>query len=70
LNSGLQKYNTVIVTDPVLETYDVGSLSKFTKYEFFISPFHRSIEGMPSNSKIVQTLEDGEFLQPVNFYKE
>lgn len=66
LHSGSQKYSTVVVTEPELEVYDVGSLSKFTKYEFFISPFYRTVEGMPSNSKIVQTLEDGEY--SISFY--
>ncbi|KAL7043131.1 hypothetical protein ACKWTF_001405 [Chironomus riparius] len=66
LNSGSQKYITHIVTEPDLEMYDVGSLSKFTKYEFFISPFYRSVEGMPSNSKIVQTLEDVPTASPSN----
>jgi roundabout axon guidance receptor 2 len=61
LHSGTQKFNSLIVTEPDLEVYDVGSLAKFTKYEFFISPFYRTVEGMPSNSKIVQTLEDGKY---------
>lgn len=67
LHSGTQKYSTVLVSEPDLEMYDVGSLSKFTKYEFFISPFYRSVEGMPSNSKIVQTLEDGKHIED-DFY--
>ena len=46
--------------NPMSELHDVGNLKKFTKYEFFIAPFYRSVEGQPSNSKIVQTLEDGE----------
>ncbi|KAG5675348.1 hypothetical protein PVAND_005258 [Polypedilum vanderplanki] len=66
LHSGTQKFNSVIVTEPDLEVYDVGSLSKFTKYEFFISPFYRTVEGMPSNSKIVQTLEDVPTAPPSN----
>lgn len=66
LNSGSQKYNTLTVTELDLEVYDVGGLSKFTQYEFFITPFYRSVDGMPSNSKIVQTLEDGKEID--NFY--
>lgn len=31
------------------------------KYEFFVAPFYRSVEGQPSNSKIVQTFEDGKW---------
>lgn len=47
---------------PDSEMHDVANLNKFSRYEFFISPFYRSVEGQPSNSKIVQTLEDGEWL--------
>lgn len=38
--------------------YTVTSLQAFTTYEFFIAPFFKSIEGQPSSSKIVKTLED------------
>lgn len=31
------------------------------KYEFFVALFYRSVEGQPSNSKIVQTFEDGKW---------
>lgn len=44
---------------PTTQNYIVGNLKKFTKYEFFIAPFYRTVEGQPSNSKIVQTFEDG-----------
>jgi roundabout axon guidance receptor 2 len=33
----------------------VTNLRKFTKYEFFLMPFYRSIEGQPSNSMQVST---------------
>lgn len=62
LNSDAQKYDSVTVMKPDSEMHDVANLNKFSKYEFFISPFYRSVEGQPSNSKIVQTLEDGEWL--------
>lgn len=44
------------------ETHLVANLKKYTKYEFFVAPFYRSVEGQPSNSKVVQTFEDGEFI--------
>lgn len=43
------------------ETHLVANLKKYTKYEFFVAPFYRSVEGQPSNSKVVQTFEDGEY---------
>lgn len=46
---------------PTTQNYVVGNLKKFTKYEFFVAPFYRSVEGQPSNSKIVQTFEDGKY---------
>lgn len=47
------------VMSPTTQTHIVTNLKKYTKYEFFIAPFYRSVEGQPSNSKIVQTFEDG-----------
>lgn len=58
LNGGSQKYNIITVLNPMTRSYVVANLKKFTNYEFFISPFYRSVEGQPSNSKIVQTLQD------------
>ncbi|KAJ8974901.1 hypothetical protein NQ317_015290, partial [Molorchus minor] len=40
------------------KSYIVTNLKKFTKYEFFIAPFYKSVEGQPSNSRVAQTLED------------
>ncbi|XP_066254653.1 roundabout homolog 2-like isoform X1 [Euwallacea similis] len=39
-------------------TFTVTNLDKWTKYEFFLIPFYKAIEGQPSNSKVVRTLED------------
>ncbi|KAF5273665.1 hypothetical protein FQA39_LY07355 [Lamprigera yunnana] len=51
-------YNIVTVLDALNNNYHVSDLKKFTKYEFFVSAFYKSIEGQPSNSRIAQTLED------------
>lgn len=59
MSGGSQKYNIMTVMSPTSQNYVVGNLKKFTKYEFFIAPFYRTVEGQPSNSKIVQTFEDG-----------
>lgn len=59
LSGGSQQYNMVTVLNAGSTGYTVANLRKFTKYEFFLVPFFKSIEGQPSNSKIVQTAEDG-----------
>ncbi|XP_014250865.1 roundabout homolog 2-like isoform X2 [Cimex lectularius] len=58
LAGGSHKYNMVTVMNAGATQYTVSNLRKFTKYEFFLVPFFKSVEGQPSNSKIVQTLED------------
>lgn len=62
LGGGSQNYNIMTVMSPTSQNYIVGNLKKFTKYEFFVAPFYRSVEGQPSNSKIVQTFEDGKWM--------
>lgn len=52
-------YNMVTVMNAGATQNTVSNLKKFTKYEFFLVPFFKSVEGQPSNTKIVQTLEDG-----------
>ncbi|KAF7265844.1 hypothetical protein GWI33_020914 [Rhynchophorus ferrugineus] len=39
-------------------TFTVNNLNKWNNYEFFLVPFYKAIEGQPSNSKTVRTLED------------
>ncbi|XP_018323057.1 roundabout homolog 2-like isoform X2 [Agrilus planipennis] len=58
LSGGSNNYNILTVLDTRNDGYVVSNLKKFTKYEFFISPFYKSVEGQPSNSRIVETLED------------
>ncbi|XP_072390789.1 roundabout homolog 2-like [Diabrotica undecimpunctata] len=58
LSGGSHNYNILTVLDVEAKSYVVANLKKFTKYEFFISPFYKSVEGQPSNSRIAQTLED------------
>jgi roundabout axon guidance receptor 2 len=59
LSAGSQQYNMVTVLNAGSTGYTVANLQKFTNYEFFLVPFFKSIDGRPSNSKIVQTAEDG-----------
>lgn len=37
----------------------VTGLAKFTRYQFFLVPFYRTLDGRPSNSRTARTLEDG-----------
>ncbi|CAH1124968.1 unnamed protein product [Ceutorhynchus assimilis] len=39
-------------------SFTVNNLQKFARYQFFLIPFYKAIEGQPSNSKTVRTLED------------
>lgn len=58
LSGGTHNYNILTVLDFQSHNYSVNNLKKYTKYEFFISPFYKSLEGQPSNSRICKTLED------------
>lgn len=58
LSGGSHNYNILTVLDVESKSYTVANLKKYTKYEFFISPFYKSVEGQPSNSREAQTLED------------
>lgn len=42
--AGAQQYNLLTVLTPK-DSYVVSNLKKFTKYEFFMSPFYKSVEG-------------------------
>ncbi|PSN32273.1 hypothetical protein C0J52_24864 [Blattella germanica] len=66
LSGGSQKYNIVIALNAGSTSYTVVNLRKFTKYEFFLVPFFKTIEGQPSNSKNVQTAEDVPSAPPDN----
>lgn len=37
----------------------VTGLAKFTRYQFFLVPFYKTLDGRPSNSRTARTLEDG-----------
>lgn len=41
--------------------FQVTKLTKYTRYEFFLVPFYKAIDGKPSNSKTTRTLEDGKY---------
>ncbi|XP_064470549.1 protein sax-3-like isoform X2 [Ornithodoros turicata] len=58
MSGGSQKYNMVTVLNGGASSYVLTDLKRFTEYEFFLVPFYKSVEGPPSNSRSVQTLED------------
>ncbi|KAK6632671.1 hypothetical protein RUM43_013441 [Polyplax serrata] len=66
LSGGSQKYNMVTVLKSGATSYLVSNLKKYSKYEFFLVPFYKSVEGQPSNSQSVQTLEDVPSAPPDN----
>ncbi|XP_065209476.1 roundabout homolog 2-like [Planococcus citri] len=48
----------------------VRNLRKFTKYDFFLVPFYKSVDGQPSNSMAIQTLHDVPSAPPENIQIE
>ncbi|GFG28560.1 hypothetical protein Cfor_11692, partial [Coptotermes formosanus] len=70
VSGGSQQYNMVTVLNAGSTSYTVANLRKFTKYEFFLVPFFKSIEGQPSNSKYVQTAEDGKQRNTLRSYAQ
>ncbi|XP_033251435.1 protein sax-3-like isoform X3 [Drosophila miranda] len=65
-NSHSAQYHSLTVMDASVESFVVGSLRKYTKYEFFLTPFFETIEGQPSNSKVALTYEDVPSAPPDN----
>lgn len=50
--------------------FQVTGLSQYTRYEFFLIPFYKTVDGRPSNSKMARTLEGGKrnsFTTSLNF---
>ncbi|CAN7940842.1 unnamed protein product, partial [Ixodes hexagonus] len=58
VSGGSLKYNMVTVLNGGASSYVLNDLRPYTKYELFLVPFYKSVEGPPSNSRSVQTLED------------
>ncbi|OTF81515.1 Roundabout-like protein [Euroglyphus maynei] len=51
------KYQMHTVYNGGASSYVINNLPKYTTFEFFLVPFYKSIDGRPSNSRIVRTLE-------------
>ncbi|XP_058065765.1 protein sax-3-like [Anopheles bellator] len=61
-----QSYSMLTIPINPSETHVITGLEKFTRYEFFLTPFFKTVEGQPTSSKVVQTLEDFPTGAPVN----
>ena len=48
-----------VINDATAMTFVVTQLQPDTNYTFFVIPFYGSVEGRPSNSKLVKTNQDG-----------
>ena len=48
----------VTVLNAGATSYVLTNLNRYTRYEFFLVPFFKTIEGRPSNVKLATTLED------------
>ena len=59
-NAEHQKFNmlTVLTSGSNVNSYVISDLSEFTLYELFVVPFYKSVDGPPSNSRLVRTLAD------------
>ncbi|XP_075675616.1 protein sax-3-like isoform X4 [Dermatophagoides pteronyssinus] len=56
-NYSENKYQMHTVYNGGASSYIINNLPKYTTFEFFLVPFFKSIDGRPSNSRIVRTLE-------------
>ncbi|XP_050067713.1 protein sax-3-like [Anopheles maculipalpis] len=61
-----QSYSMLSIKMNPSETYVITGLEKFTRYEFFLTPYFKTVEGQPTSSKVVQTLEDFPTGAPLN----
>lgn len=57
-NGAAKQYNLLTILNSGDYQYNLMNLKKYTKYEIFIQGFYKKLNGLPSNTWIVQTLED------------
>lgn len=58
------EFNEVKITDRGQTNHIVKNLLPFTYYEFFVVPYYKHIDGVPSNVMDVKTLEDKPSVAP------
>lgn len=61
-----QEFKEVKVADHNAEQYTVNDLRPFTLYQFFVVPYYKDIDGVPSNILTAQTNEDKPSVAPPN----
>ena len=61
-----QEFNEVRVADHSTEQYTINGLRPFTIYQFFVVPYFKDIDGLPSNILSAQTNEDRPSVAPPN----
>ena len=70
-SGGSEKFNIVtVLKSENTNSVVIPNLRKATEYEFFLMPFYKMLEGQPSNSMNVQTLEDVPSAPPDNVMVE
>ena len=62
------EYQMVTVMNAGATSYVLSDLKKYTRYEFFLVPFYKTIEGRPSNVQLAMTLEDVPSSPPENVH--
>lgn len=62
------EYQMVTVLNAGATSYVLTNLKKYTRYEFFLVPFYKTIEGRPSNVKLATTQEDTPSGAPENVH--
>ncbi|XP_046817776.1 roundabout homolog 2-like isoform X2 [Vespa crabro] len=62
------EYRMVTVFNAGATSYVLTNLEKYKRYEFFLVPFYKTIEGRPSNVKLAITLEDVPSSAPENVH--
>lgn len=61
-----QEFNEVRVIDQNTQMFTVNGLKPFTLYQFFVVPYYKDIDGVPSNHLAAQTNEDRPSVAPPN----
>ena len=71
MSGGSQKFNMKTVMNSAgAASHIITGLRKYTEYEVFLMPFYKMMEGQPSNSLHIQTLEDVPSAPPTNLRAE
>lgn len=71
MSGGSQKFNMkTVMNSASTSSHIITGLRKYTEYEVFLMPFFKKLEGQPSNSLHIQTLEDVPSAPPTNLRAE